>query len=51
MTINNTKFAEQLKTSQAYIKNLKGEIANLKANMKSAWPGQYPTNSMSNNNY
>jgi hypothetical protein len=47
-TTTNGKLAAQLETSQAFIKKLKEEIANLKANMKMAWQGHFTSKSTSN---
>jgi hypothetical protein len=37
LTATNSKLAIQLEASQAYIKKLKEEIVDLKANMKPVW--------------
>jgi hypothetical protein len=42
LTDTNTKFTSQLKVSQAYVKKLKEDIAQLKLNIRPAWQGQRP---------
>jgi hypothetical protein len=47
----NTKLTLQLKASQAYVKKLKEDIAELKLKIKPAWQGQRPANKTNNDNF
>jgi hypothetical protein len=40
LNVTNAKLTLQLKTSQAYVKNLKEDIVKLKLKIKPAWQGQ-----------
>jgi hypothetical protein len=51
LTVTNAKLDVQLETSQAYIKKLKEEISDLKANITPARQGQRPAKSKINDNY
>jgi hypothetical protein len=47
----NAKLTLQLETSQAYVKRLKEDIAQLKLKIKPALQGQRPCKMMNNDNY
>jgi hypothetical protein len=51
LTATNSKLTMQLEASQAYIKKLNEEIADLNVKMKPAWQGQIPTKMTINDNY
>jgi hypothetical protein len=50
LTATNAKLTLQLETSQAYIQNLKEDIAKLKLKIKPAWKGQRPAKTTNNDN-
>jgi hypothetical protein len=51
LTATNAKLTLQLETSQAYVKKLKEDIAQLKLNIKPSRKGQRPAKTKDNDNY
>jgi hypothetical protein len=51
LTDTNARLTLQLETSQAYVKNPKEDIVQLKIKIKPAWQGQRPAKTTNNDNY